>query len=110
MGHHGFCGKYSGKYNSTTVSSAGINSSKGKATLEIKEVGKGAYLVTTVVDKTTTYNELAYLENNVLRAQAQSGEGIISVYFSGKCLNLQFSNKSPSVWTVVNYKFSRCKH
>jgi hypothetical protein len=110
MGHHDFCGKYSGKFNQTTVSAIGINSTKGKATLEIKEVGKGAYLLTTVIDGKTTVNELAYLEGDVLRAQAQSGEGIVSVYFSGKKLYLQLSNKSPTVWTVTNYKFKRCKH
>ncbi len=106
----GFCKKYSGKYNGTTVSASGITSFKGKATLEIKEVGKGAYLITIVENDGTTINNLAYLEGNVLRAQAQTGEGITSTYFENKHLIHQSSEKSPTVWKVKNFKFKRCKH
>lgn len=110
MVHHNFCGKYTGKYHETTVSASGIASSKGKATLEIKEVGNGAYLVTVVENGKTTVNNLAYLEGCVLRAQAESGEGITSTYVAGKYLVHQLSNKSPTVWKVQNFKLKRCKH
>ncbi len=110
MGHHNLCGKYSGKYNKTVVTASGIVSTKGKATLEITEVGKGAYLIAEKSDDGTAFNNLAYLEGDVLRAQAQSGEGITSTYISGKHLIHQLSNKSPTVWTVKNFKLKRCKH
>ena len=110
MGHHKFAGEYSGKYNRTTVQGGKITSTKGKATLTITEVGKGAYLITTVDDGKTTFNDLAYLEDGVLRAQAESGEGVTSTYFDGKHLIHQLSNKSPTTWTVKNYKLKSCKH
>jgi hypothetical protein len=110
MGNSKFEGKYAGKYNKTEVQGGKITSTKGKATLTIAEVGKGAYLITTVDDGTTTYNELAFLEDDVLRAETQSGQGIVSTYFKGKHLISQLSNKSPTVWTVINYKFNKCKH
>lgn len=105
-----FEGKYAGKYNSTEVKGGKITSTKGKATLTIAEVGKGAFLITTVVDDSTTYNELAFLEGNVLRAESETGQGILSTYFKGKHLICQLSNKSPTVWAVVNYKLKKCKH
>jgi hypothetical protein len=110
MGHHKFAGEYSGKFNQTVVQGGKITSSKGKATVTITEVGKGAYLITTVENGSTTFNDLAYLEGDVLRAQAQSGEGVTSTYFSGKHLIHQVSNKSPTTWTVKNYKLKYCKH
>ena len=102
-----FCGKYSGSYNKTVVEGGQITSSKGKATITIAEVGKGAYLVTIVDDEKTTLHELAYLEDDVLRAQAQSGEGVSSTYFEGHHLVHQLSNKSPTVWTVKDYKLKK---
>ncbi len=105
-----FCGEYSGKYNQTTVEGGKITSVKGTATLTISEVGKGAYLITSVDDGKLTFNDLAYLEGDVLRAQAQSGQGVTSTYFDGKHLIHQLSNKSPTVWKVKNYKLKKCKH
>lgn len=104
-----FCGEYSGKYNQTIVEGGKIVSIKGKATLTIAEVGKGAYLITSVDDGKVTFNELAYLEGNVLRAESQSGQGITSTYFNGKDLIHQLSNKSPTTWKVKNYKLKKCK-
>ena len=104
-----FCGKYSGKFDKTTVEGGKVTSTKGKSTLTIAEVGKGAYLITESSDG-TTFNNLAYLEGDVLRAQAQSGEGITSTYFDGHHLIHQFSNKSPTVWMVINFKYNKCKH
>jgi len=105
-----FCGEYYGKYNKTTVENGKITSTKGNASLTIAEVGKGAYLITSVEDGTNTFNDLAYLEDGVLRAQAQSGQGITSTYFEDNCLVYQLSNKSPTVWTVKNYRLKKCKH
>ncbi len=110
MGKKNFCGEFHGKYNKTTVEGSSIVSTKGVATLSIQEVGKGAYLITVTDNGFTTFNDLAFLEGDVLRAQAQSGEGITSTYFEDNCLIHQLSNKSPTVWTVKNYKFKRCKH
>ena len=110
MGHHKFIGEYTGKYNKTTVEGGKIQSSEGRATLKISEVGPGAYLETLVEDGKTTINTLAFENDGVLVAQAQSGVGVTNTYFEGKCLIHQISNKSPTVWLVNNYKFKRNKH
>ncbi len=111
MGHHTFAGEYSGKFNQTVVEGGKITLSKGKATLSITEVGKGAYLITIIEsDKTTTIKNLAFLEGDILRAQAQTGEGITSTYFENKDLIHQSSEKSPTTWKVKNYKLKYCKH
>lgn len=110
MGHHKFIGEYTGKYNKTTVEGGKIQSSEGRATLKISEVGPGAYLETIVADGKTTFNVLSFENNGVLVAQANSGEGVTNTYFDGKCLIHQLSNKSPTVWLVKNYKFKRNKH
>ena len=104
-----FCGNFKGKYWKTTVEGGKITNTEGCATLSISKVGKGAYLITVVDDGSNTFNDLAYLEGDVLRAQAQSGEGVTSTYFEDGCLIHQLSNKSPTVWTVKNYKFKPCK-
>ena len=110
MGPNKFIGSYYGKFTETNVNNGVITSVKGSAELTIAEVGKGAYLVTVVEGGVTTYNTLAYLQqDHILIAQAQTGEGITSTYFEGNCLIHQWSNKSTSVWTVKNYKFSKCK-
>ena len=110
MSPNKFIGSYSGKYTETNVKNTEIDNSKGIATLTISEIAKGAYLITVIEDGTNKYNTLAYLQqDNILIAQAQTGEGITSTYFEGNCLIHQWSNKSTSVWTVKNYKFSKCK-
>jgi thiamine kinase-like enzyme len=102
-----FCGKYCGKYNKTVVNGSGVTSSKGKAVVTISEVGKGAYLINTVKDgnSSNAINELAYLEDHVLRSEGSAGNGITSTYFDHGKLVQQSSTKSnnPDVWTVVNY-------
>ena len=112
-----FCGKYSGKYNQTNVTlvngSKVITSIKGTTELTISEVGCGAYLITVVNDPnsptTKTYNSLAYLEDNVLRASA-GGKGITSTYFDDDKLIHQVSGRKTSTeWDVVNYSFKKCK-
>jgi len=110
MGCKKFIGTYQGKYTETNVKGGDIQNIKGKATLTIAEVGPGAYLVTVVEEGNATFNTLAYLqEGHILIAQAQTGEGITSTYYEGDHLIHQWSNKSPTVWTVKNYKFYRCK-
>ncbi len=104
-----FCGTYKGKFWETTVQSGNITNTEGCATITISKVGKGAYLITIIDNGNTTFNELAYLEGDVLRAQAQSGEGITSTYFEDDCLVHQLSNKSSTEWKVKNYKFKKCK-
>ncbi len=103
-----FTGEYYGKYTQTTVENGQVQSSEGKATLKIAEVGPGAFLVTSVDDGKTTFNDLAYLEGHVLRAVAQSGSGVTSTYFEDNRLIHQVSNKSPTVWKVKNYRFKKC--
>ncbi len=105
-----FCGEFFGKFTETTVEGSTIASTKGVASLTISEVGKGAFLITVIDNGTTTFNTLAYREGDVLRAQAQSSEGITSTYYEGDCLIHQVSNKSSTVWSVKNYKFKKCKH
>ena len=105
-----FCGKYSGKFNKTVINSAGTTPSKGTAEVTISEVGCGAYLINIVKSTGDSYNNLAYLENDVLRASS-GGNGIFSAYFEDNKLIAQASNKSnnPDVWTVVNYSLKKCK-
>ena len=104
-------GEYYGKFTQTTVEAGVIQSIYGKATMKIEEVGEGAYLETIIDDGKTTFNNLSYLEGNVLRAIAQSGEGVTSSYFEHDRLIHQLSNKSPTVWKVKNYRFKKydCK-
>ena len=106
-----FCGKYCGKYNQTVVNSAGVTSTKGKAVVTISEVGCGAYLINTVKDgdSSNAINELAYLEDHVLRSEGSAGNGLTSTYFEHGKLIQQSSTKknSPDVWTVVNYTLKK---
>ena len=78
-----FIGSFKGKFNETNVSGGKIDSIKGKAELTISEVGKGAYLITVVEDNNTTFNHLAYLqEDHILMSEAQTSQGITSTYFN----------------------------
>jgi hypothetical protein len=112
-----FCGKYSGKYNKTQITvlngSKVITPSKGTSEVTISEVGCGAYLITIVNDNNPTketYNELAYLEDNVLRASACGGKGILSSYFEDNKLIIQISDKPfANEWIVINFSFKKCK-
>jgi hypothetical protein len=101
-------GEYYGKYTQTTVEGGVVQSTGGKATLKIAEVGEGAFLITVVDDGKTTFNDLSYLEGHILRGIAQSGEGVVSTYFEDDRLIHQLSNKSPTVWKVKNYRFKKC--
>lgn len=109
MGKHNFIGEFVGCYTKTTVESNKIKSSKGKATIKITKVGPGAYLETIIDDCETIINTLAFKNNDILVAQAQSGEGITNTYFKDKHLIHQISNKSPSIWLVKKYKFQKNK-
>jgi hypothetical protein len=111
-----FCGKYSGKYNKTVITvvngSKVITPGKGTTELTISEVGCGAYLITVVNDPnspiTKTYNSLAYLEDNILRAG--SGKGITSTYFDDNKLIHQGSDKpSANEWIIFNESYKKCK-
>ena len=112
-----FCGKYSGKYNQTNITvvngSKVITPIKGTSELTISEVGCGAYLISIVNDNNPikeTYNELAYLEDNVLRASACEGKGILSAYFDDNKLIIEVSDRpSGTKWAVNNYSFKKCK-
>ena len=105
-----FCGNFSGKYNTTTIVNGTINSYKGLATLTIKEVDNGAFLIVVTLDNITTYTSLGYLENNnILRAEDESGDGINSTYFQNDILIHQFSTRPYANTLIVgNFKFKRC--
>ena len=96
-----------GGYTKTTVIGTEIKSTKGKATISIKLVGPGAYLITTVNDDKNTINNLAYLEEGSLYSAAQSGNGLVSTYLKDRKLYHQVSDKSDKVWTVTNYLCKR---
>ena len=105
-----FCGKYCGKYNKTIVNSSGTTTKKGTAVITISEVGKGAYLINIVNDGgAETCNNLAYLEDNILRSESGFGNGITSTYFEHGKLVHQLSSKknSPDVWTTINYSLKK---
>ena len=115
-----FCGKYSGKYKKTVATSdvspfttpTKVTSSTGTAVLTISEVGCGAYLITIINDGESSkpINELAYLEDNILRSSSSSGKGITSTYFDDDKLIHQVSGRKTSTeWDVVNYSLKKCK-
>ena len=103
-----FVGEYYGNYKQTTVEGGKVQSTEGRATLTIAEVGDGAFLITVVENGKDTFNDLSYLEGHILRGIAQSGEGVVSTYFDNHRLIHQLSNKSPTVWKVKNYRFKKC--
>jgi hypothetical protein len=116
-----FCGKYCGKYNKTLATGpagpfstpTAVTSIKGTCVVTISEVGCGAYLINIVKDNGTgTFNNLAYLEDNVLRASS-GGNGIFSSYFEDNKLIAQASNRSndgtTETWNVVNYSLKKYK-
>jgi hypothetical protein len=107
MGKHSLIGKFCGKYTKTLIEGDKVKNTKGKATVTISKVGKDSYLISILEDGKTTINNLAFLKDDVLVSQAQSGEGVANTYFDGKHLIHQLSNKSPSTWVVKKYKFSR---
>lgn len=105
-----FCGKYCGKYKTTEITNAGTTSKKGKAIITISEVGKGAFLININKDNgAKIINELAYLENNVLRSETAAGSGITSTYFHlGKLIHQTSSRKdSPNEWFVSNFSLKK---
>jgi hypothetical protein len=115
-----FCGKYSGKYKKTVATSTvspfttptAVTSSKGTAEVTISEVGCGAYLINIIKDgdSSNPINELAYLEDNILRASSSSGKGITSIYFEDNRLIVQLSGRRTSTeWDVINYSLKKCK-
>lgn len=107
-----YCGKYCGKYNKTEVSSAGTTTSKGKAVLTISEVGCGAYLINIVKDgdSSTPINELAYLEDHILRSASTDDHGIASTYFDDDKLIHQVSVRpNDSKWVVYNFSLKKYK-
>ena len=107
-----FCGKYCGKYNRTEVTSAGTTTSKGTAVLTISEVGCGAYLINIVKDgdSSTSINDLAYLENNILRSESSSAKGITSTYFDdGKLIHQVSGKPNDSKWVVSNFSLKKYK-
>ena len=107
MGKHNFIGKFCGKYTNTLIVGDKVKNTNGKATVTISKVGKDSYLISILEDGKSTFNNLAFLKDDVLVSQAQSGEGVTNTYFDGKHLIHQLSNKSPSTWIVKKYKFSR---
>ena len=112
-----FVGSFEGKYTRTGVDGNGIGNTAGRALITIKLAGPSVYLVTVVEDDKTTYNNLAYLEKipgteDVLRSEAQSGQGVTSTYFNDKKLVHQVSNigsKSPTTWSASNFVCRRVK-
>ncbi len=105
-----FVGKYFGKYYETKISGENTESKKGLAVCTIKEVGRGAYLISILEDETTTINNLAYLENTVLRSVSQNGSGITSTYFVDEELIHQISLKIKGAQLVKVFKFEVYKH
>ena len=101
-------GEYYGKFTQTTVEAGVVQSTGGKATIKIDEVGEGAFLITVIDDGKITLNYLSYLEGHILRGIDQSGDGVTSTYFEHDRLIHQVSNKSPTVWKVKNYRFKKC--
>lgn len=104
-----FVGEYTGRYTKTIVEGGITKSSEGIGTLKISQAGVGAYLQTET-DESGTFTTLAFENNGVLIAEAQTGNGIINTYYSGKCLIHQISIKTPTTWIVKNFKFKRNKH
>jgi hypothetical protein len=107
MGKNNFIGKFSGKYTKTLIEGDKIKNTKGKAIVTISKVGEDSYLISILEDGKSTINNLAFLKDDVLVSQAESGEGVTNTYFDGKHLIHQLSNKSSSTWIVKKYKFSR---
>jgi hypothetical protein len=114
MDRNKFIGEYIGKYNKTTVEGGKVKSYKGRATIKISEVGEGAFLQTTIDNGKTTFNTLAFIRDwgnkSILVSQAESGEGLVNTYTDENLLISQVTNKSPTVWTVKNYKLKKIKH
>ena len=115
-----FCGKYSGKYKKTIATGpAGpfstptlVTPSKGTAVVTISEAGCGAYLINIVEDGGKLINnDLAYLEDNVLRSGL--GDGQTSTYFEDDRLIHQVSGRkntnTNSEWIVVNFSLKKYK-
>jgi hypothetical protein len=115
-----FCGKYCGKYNQTVATGpagpfstpTSVTSSKGTAVVTISEAGCGAYLINIVKDGAKTFNNLAYLEDNVLRSSS-GGNGQTSTYFEDNRLITQVSNRdndgTTETWNVINYSLKKVK-
>ncbi len=107
MGKDKFCGQYFGKYKKTVREGSSITNSKGKGLLTITQVGDGAYLCSTTSDN-ATFNDLAYLEDDILKGELGSGDGIFSIYFKDNKLIFQLSEVSSTFSLIKNYKYVKC--
>ena len=114
MSSNKFVGEYFGKYTKTVIEGGKIKNYKGRATIKITEVGENAFLKTTIDDGKTTFNALAFNRDwgnkSILVAETESGDGLVNTYTDENFLISQVTSKSPTVWTVKNYKLKKYKH